>query len=185
MSYHQLKRDAEARATLAQAQASFEASDLGGIFWKGPTDWPQCRILLREADALLERNSNAVTQVNAMAQSQYSLGLMYLNGDGVSQDWAQAVVSFRNAAEQGHAGAQYSLGWMYANGKGTAMDSAEALKWFRKSADQGYASAQYALGCIYANGDGVTIDPVEAAKWFRKAADPAQTLRIKFSLPRP
>ena len=185
MSYHQLKRDAEARATLAQAQASFEASDLGGIFWKGPTDWPQCRILLREADALLEGNSNAVTQVNAMAQSQYSLGLMYLNGDGVSQDWAQAVVSFRNAAEQGHAGAQYSLGWMYANGKGTAMDSAEALKWFRKSADQGYASAQYALGCIYANGDGVTIDPVEAAKWFRKAADPAQTLRINFSLPRP
>ena len=43
----------------------------------------------------------------------FYLGLMYYNGEGVTQDYKQAVKWWRKAAEQGDASAQYSLGLMY------------------------------------------------------------------------
>ena len=58
----------------------------------------------------------AAEQGDAKAQS--NLGLMYDQGLGVSQDYAEAVRWFRLAAEQGDAGAQCQLGAMYATGKG-------------------------------------------------------------------
>jgi TPR repeat protein len=53
-------------------------------------------------------------QGNALAQ--FNLGLLYHEGRGVSQDYAQAVTWFRKAADQGDAEAQAALGAMYANG---------------------------------------------------------------------
>ena len=46
------------------------------------------------------------------ADAQANLGLMYYNGEGVPQDYAEAVRWFRLAAEQGDADAQYNLGVM-------------------------------------------------------------------------
>jgi TPR repeat protein len=43
---------------------------------------------------------------------QNNLGLMYLNGLGVSQDYAEAAKMFRKAADQGFADAQINLGGM-------------------------------------------------------------------------
>ena len=43
--------------------------------------------------------------------------VMYDNGKGVPQDYAEAVKWYRLAAEQGYARAQYNLGLMYDNGK--------------------------------------------------------------------
>ena len=45
-------------------------------------------------------------QGNAVAQ--FNLGLMYDKGQGVRQDYAQAVQWYRKAAEQGDAQAQYN-----------------------------------------------------------------------------
>ena len=42
--------------------------------------------------------------------AQYILGMMYDNGQGVRQDYAEAVKWYRKAAEQGYAQAQYNLG---------------------------------------------------------------------------
>ncbi len=47
------------------------------------------------------------------AEAQYSLGVLYIEGQGVPQDDAEGVKWFRFAAEQGHAAAQSSLGNMY------------------------------------------------------------------------
>jgi TPR repeat protein len=47
---------------------------------------------------------------------------MYANGQGVPQDYAEAVKWFRKAAEQGNAMAQYNLGIAYANGQGVSRD---------------------------------------------------------------
>lgn len=43
------------------------------------------------------------------ADAQYSLGLCYAKGDGVPQDYKQAVYWYSKAAEQGLAEAQESL----------------------------------------------------------------------------
>jgi uncharacterized protein len=48
-----------------------------------------------------------------VAQAQYNLGIIYLNGLGVPQDYAETAQWFRQAAEQGLAQAQYNLGVMY------------------------------------------------------------------------
>jgi len=102
---------------------------------------------------------------------QGDLGFNYATGDGVPQDYAEAVKWFRKAADQGNAVAQSNLGVMYDNGQGVAQDYAEAVKWFRKAADQGNAKAQTNLGVMYDNGRGVPQDYAEAVKWYRKAAD--------------
>jgi len=70
---------------------------------------------------------------------------MYLEGQGVAQDYAQTVFWYLKAAEQGNAYAQNNLGEMYRKGLGVAKDEAQALDWFRKAAAQGDTDAQKAL----------------------------------------
>jgi len=67
---------------------------------------------------------------------------MYANGRGVTQDFAEAVKLYKEAADQGYAVAQDNLGIMYNEGHGVPQDLAEAVKWWRKAAEQGNASAQ-------------------------------------------
>ena len=67
--------------------------------------------------------------------------LAYAIGEGVLQDYAEAVMWYRKAAKQGYANAQNHLGWMYRNGRGVEQDL-EAVKWFQKAAEQGEAYAQ-------------------------------------------
>jgi hypothetical protein len=95
---------------------------------------------------------------------------MYRNGDGVPQDYAQAVTWYRQAAEQGDIDAQLSLGNAYHFGQGVSQDYAQAVSWYRQAADQGDADAQHNLGYAYATGDGVRKDYVEAHKWRNLAA---------------
>jgi len=74
--------------------------------------------------------------------SQYTLGVMYASGNGVPQDYAEAVRWFRLAAEGGHAEAQNNLGVMYRNGDGVPQDYAEAARWFRLADEQASESNQ-------------------------------------------
>ena len=107
------------------------------------------------------------------ATEQYNLGVMYANGQGVPQDYAEAARWYRKAADLGFAAAQAQLGNMYCVGQGVPQDYAECARWFRKAADQAQTQAvvQYDLGVLYANGQGVPQDYVQAAAWYRKAAD--------------
>ncbi len=54
-----------------------------------------------------------------VADAQFSLGIMYDNGEGVPQDHAEALQWWRKAAEQGYATAQYNIGVMYDEGLGS------------------------------------------------------------------
>ena len=71
------------------------------------------------------------------ARTQYNLGLMYSNGEGVLQDYKQAEKYYRLAAEQGDAHAQYNLGGMYYNGEGVPKDIVLAYVWANLAAAQG------------------------------------------------
>jgi TPR repeat protein len=74
-------------------------------------------------------------QRNVIAQAQ--LGIMYLNGRVVPQDYAQAVAWLRKAAAQGNADAQSGLGVMYTFGRGAPQDNARAVAWLRKRPNRG------------------------------------------------
>ena len=105
------------------------------------------------------------------ADAQFSLGVMYKEGQGVPQDYKQAVSWIRKAAKQGHARAQYSLGVMYYIGQGVPQDYKQAVSWSRIAAEQDFANAQTNLGVMYKEGQGVPQDAKQAVSWFRKAAE--------------
>jgi TPR repeat protein len=132
---------------------------------------------LEDAQAADERGDYAIelTLLKPLAEqgnaaAQHNLGVIYDNGQGVPQDFAQAVKWFRKAADQGNAAAQNNLGSMYADGKGVPQDYVQALAWWHKAADQGDTAAQDNLGLMYANGRGVPQDYVQAHMWFNLAA---------------
>jgi hypothetical protein len=84
-----------------------------------------------------------------IAEAQINIGMMFENGQGVPQDYGEAVRWYRLAADQGLIKAKYNLGLMYAYGKGVDKDPIEAIKWYRLSAEQGYADAQHNLELLY------------------------------------
>jgi len=104
---------------------------------------------------------------------------MYQYGQGVRQDYAEAVAWFRKAADQGLADAQSNLGVMYQYGQGVPQDYAEAVKWYSKAADKGFVLAQNYLGGMYAHGQGVRQDYVLAHMWLNLAAAQGNTEAVK------
>jgi uncharacterized protein len=69
------------------------------------------------------------------------LGLLYVRGLGVAQDYAKARELFEKAADKGDATAMANLGLIYRSGLGVAQDSSKAREWYQKAADKGNAAA--------------------------------------------
>src|SRR5215813_10571827 len=105
------------------------------------------------------------------ADAQTMLGIIYEEGQGVSQDYAAAVIWYRRAADQAHPDAQFYLACMHDLGKGLPIDPAAAASWLSKAADQGHTDAQFNLGVMYEEGIGVSQDHHAAMTWYRAAAD--------------
>lgn len=103
--------------------------------------------------------------------AQYSLGELYLNGEGVERNYGKAIDLFHAAAQQGHAGGQRALGHMAENGLGTPPDPKEASKWYALAAGQGDARAMAALGYLVFTGYGTPQDSEEGIRWLRKAGE--------------
>ena len=116
--------------------------------------------------AALQESTPLAEQGNADAQ--VLLGRMYLMGQGVTQDRAQAMKWFQAAAVQGNADAQFLLGSMLLLPR---KDVGEGLKWLRLSAEQGMQDAQYLLGKACMQGTAqLARDPVQGGMWLRLAA---------------
>jgi len=75
------------------------------------------------------------------APSQYNLALLYRNGEGVAQDYKEAVRLYKLAAKQGNADAQYNLALGYAHGNGVIQDMVLAHMWFNIAASNGHENA--------------------------------------------
>ena len=100
------------------------------------------------------------------ADAQTTLGKMYADGIGVTQDAVEAVKWYRVAAERGYPESQYRLGGMYDSGEGVLQDQVEAAEWYLKAAKQGHVDAVERIGDMYNNGIGVPQDQVEAYAWY-------------------
>ena len=83
------------------------------------------------------------------ASAQIGLGEMYFRGDGVAQNFGEAIKWFRLAADQGHADAQFYLGLSHDSGEGVPQNDQEAIKWYRLAAEQGHANAQRELTKLF------------------------------------
>jgi TPR repeat protein len=104
------------------------------------------------------------------ARSQYALGQMLAEGQGVEVNAREAVKWLESAADQGLADAQAYLGWLYEHGEGVRKSERKAVQLYESAANQGQASAQNNLGRMYANGTGVKRNFFEAFKYYNLAA---------------
>ena len=116
-------------------------------------------------------SSGSIIDQFLLAELQFNLGNKYRSGQGVLQDYKQAVYWYQKAAEQGFADAQFNLGLMYDKGLGVLQDYKQAAYWYQKTAEQGDAEAQNNLGGMYDKGQGVLQDYKQAVYWYQKAAD--------------
>ncbi|MCP3849301.1 MAG: sel1 repeat family protein [Gammaproteobacteria bacterium] len=74
--------------------------------------------------------------------AQFSVGVMYYQGNGVMSDLAKAQDWIRKAAQNNHSQAQYNLGIMLANGQGSSANLVEAFAWLKISSNNGYSAAE-------------------------------------------
>lgn len=65
--------------------------------------------------------------------AQYNLGVMYENGEGVSQDYHQAKIWYEKDTVQNDAQTQFDTGVMYELGKGGNIDLKQARRWYKRS----------------------------------------------------
>jgi hypothetical protein len=74
------------------------------------------------------------------------MGLRFAAGQGVAQDYAQAVRWYAQAAEHNHSLAQLNLAMLYGQGLGVVRHEAKSRLWAARAAKLGNATAQYNLG---------------------------------------
>ncbi len=99
-------------------------------------------------------------------QAQLFVGYLYETGQGVRQDYAEAIRWYRKAAEQGNTIAQAQLGNMYRLGKGVSQSYIMAYMWFDISARSGNANAKDLRRAVASN-----MSPAEIAEAKRLSAE--------------
>jgi TPR repeat protein len=104
------------------------------------------------------------------AISYFNRGVKFANGEGVTQNYEEAVKWYRKAAEMGNLNAMNNLGACYEDGQGVPKDLEESVKWYRKAAEQGSAIAQRNVGLAYIRGEGVVQNNESALGWIKKSA---------------
>ncbi|KAK3833575.1 MAG: hypothetical protein J3R72DRAFT_477989, partial [Linnemannia gamsii] len=121
--------------------------------------------LTQECLTAVNRHRKAADQGDSI--SQCNIGDLY----SVAKDYAEAMIWFQKATQQGYAYAQSRIGCFYHGGFGVSQNYAEAMIWYQKAAEQGHAEAQNDIGHLYKLGQGVSQDYAEAMTWYRKAAE--------------
>jgi hypothetical protein len=97
--------------------------------------------------------------------AQYEMALRYAEGEGVPQNYRDAMAWFSKAAANGNDKAEWKLGLGYMKGIGVPHDERKAAVWFKRAANYGNMRAQSALSDLYLNGRGVPRDYVRAYTW--------------------
>ena len=112
----------------------------------------------------------------AQARAQFLLARRYEIGDGVKENYVEALKWFNRAANNGDQFAQDKLGLVYYIGKGVVENFVKSASWYDKSAKQGNPWAQSSLAAMYVIGQGVEVDFVKAYAWGLLATTEGQSV---------
>ena len=100
--------------------------------------------------------------------AEYSLGILFKYGVGVSSNREAADKWFQIAAKQGYTPAKHELA-LIAERSG---QRGESLKILREAADSGFPSSQYLMGCVVSN-------KVESYVWHALAAPSIELAHLR------
>lgn len=102
--------------------------------------------------------------------AQFFVGELHRMGHGMPQDFGEAAMWYRLAAEQGLGPALTKLGEMHSLGLGVPQDHFEAARLFRLAIEQSHSGGYAGLGGLYFSGRGVPQNFAEALRLNRIAA---------------
>ncbi|KAK8886576.1 spindle assembly checkpoint kinase [Tritrichomonas musculus] len=103
--------------------------------------------------------------------SQFSLGLLYFYGTGVTQNYAKAREYFEKAAKEKDGGSYLYLGIIYENGFGLPKDFWRAKYNYDKAIEFGRVDAYCNLGVLFYNGNNTEgRNFIKAKEYFELAA---------------
>jgi len=105
-----------------------------------------------------------------LSQAEYSIGVMYLSGDGVAKDERLGLEWIEKSANQNDSDACYELAVIYRFRPSFVNESA-AFYWFTKAAKQNHPAALCHLGLMYDKGIGVQRDVLKAIELYKQASD--------------
>ena len=138
-----------ARIRIALVASLFVARSLAGVVLVMMLTGGAVAGPLEDAWAAYERGDYATAlqlwrprAEQGVALAQNNLGLMYYNGQGVTQDFGEAAKWYRLAAEQGNATSQSNLASMYFSGEGAPQDYVQAYMWVTLAASRFPPSAK-------------------------------------------
>lgn len=107
---------------------------------------------------------------NGAPEAQYEVARRFSLGQGIDQDFEQAVRWFKYAAAQGFAPAQYQLGTHYERGRGVPRSFQKAQIWYKRAAERGNVKAMHNLAVLSTSLNKEKPDYASAVLWFREAA---------------
>jgi curved DNA-binding protein CbpA len=104
------------------------------------------------------------------AFAQFSLGMIYSEGLGISKNYVQAAKWYELSANQGYGFAQNNYANLLELGLGVKKDSMRAIQFYSLAAKQNHPIAQYNLGLKHLKGEGVTQDYAEGIRLLKLSA---------------
>lgn len=104
------------------------------------------------------------------AEGQRHVGEMFMNGQGVPQDYKAAMYWFKQAADQWNADALFQIGNLYSEGQGVTKSYSLAAVWYTQAANEGSAEAQNRMGFQHEIGLGMPRNQPMALEWYLRAA---------------
>ena len=107
---------------------------------------------------------------NGDADAQGKLGVLYVMGVAVGQDFDKAVALFQKAATVGNVKAQADLARAYLVGNTLDINPTLAGEWFEKAAQAGHGPAQIQLGILCIQARGRRRDVAAGIKWIETAS---------------
>jgi uncharacterized protein len=108
------------------------------------------------------------------SEAEFNIGVMYLEGEGVTVNEVEGVNWLRRAAGEGSSAAAARLGSMALLGQGQLKPGSESVRWLKAAAEAGEGIAMWNLGSTFYRGFGVQVDYVEAYMWYALAAERGQ-----------
>ena len=106
-------------------------------------DYDTAMEMLQAGNYLDALKSFGLSAKKGNQDAQYQIGLMFLEGQGVSASAEDAAYWFRKAAQNGHAASQFEIGYCFATGAGVQSDERIAAEWFWRAAEQGDPDAAF------------------------------------------
>ena len=161
-----MSRKGELKATFSLAKMYYEgARGLPRSFRKSMKYFKQVTKRYWNKDGSM--NSNHPLGIEKLASKAAGhIGLMYLRGEGVEQNFSTAFTWFKRGLANGDALCQHEIGLMYLHGYGVQQDAYKASSYFKAASEQDFPASATRLGVLFLDQGDIPT----ATKYFELAA---------------